>query len=174
MHDPAFPWRCQTVKFGPAGFSEGGPGVYDAATMRVNSKWSTIALAVTGFTALAAPAARAADATATGPGVTLNVSRVIGAEALSVSGSAPAARPVEAALYATYSRDLPTVLLSRRVIDTDASGKFTTTIPTAPAYFAGAILTVVVRPLPGGARTSASLPVAPPNVPAPPDTDPNR
>ena len=172
MHAQALPWRCQTVKFGATGFPYASPAGYDAATMRVNSKWSSIALTALSAALLIPQGARAADATAVGPEVSLTVTRAVGAQAVTVTGTAPAARPVEAALYATYSRDLPTVLLSRRVISTDASGKFTSTISTAPAYFRDAIVTVVVRPLPAGQATSASLLVTPPNVTAPPDNLP--
>jgi hypothetical protein len=172
MHAEPLPRRCHTVKFDPMVFSCDGRPAYDAATMRVNSKWSTIALAVMTATLVPQGAPAAEVITAKGPEVSMSVSRVIGAQAITVTGTAPAARPVEAALYATYSRDLPTVLLSRRVFVTDASGKFTNAISTAPAYFSGAILTVVVRSLPGGRPTSASLDVVPPNMPAPPDALP--
>ncbi|HEY0613663.1 MAG TPA: hypothetical protein VGC96_03440 [Candidatus Elarobacter sp.] len=131
------------------------------------ARFSTAFLAAT--TALIAPAfAQNAPVT----GVTITATRAVGSEAVRITGSAPAARPLEAALYATFSRDLPTVLLSRRILSTDAAGRYDTTLTTAPAYFRGAVLTVTVRALPDGGTAAATLPVAAPNVPAPPDDTP--
>jgi hypothetical protein len=79
---------------------------------------------------------------------------------------------LEAALYATYSQDLPTVLLSRRIVSTDANGRYDATVSIAPAFFRNAIVTVVVRALPDGAGARATIVVAAPNVPAPPDDIP--
>jgi hypothetical protein len=153
------------------GFSERGPGVYDAATMRVTTPLSIAFLAAA--VALLAPAgAPAADAPAATGGVTVTATRAVGAEAVTITGNAPAAQPLEAALYATFSRDLPTVLLSRRAVPTDALGRYNVTLPIASAFFRNAIVTVVVRSLPAGPSARTTLTVGAPNVSAPPDDIP--
>jgi len=101
--------------------------------------------------------------------ITVIATRVVGAEAVTITGNAPVAQPLEAALYATFSENLPTVLLSRRAVPTDAQGRYAATLPIAPAFFRNAILTVVVRALPAGPSGRATLTVGPPNVPAPAD-----
>jgi hypothetical protein len=122
--------------------------------------------------ALCAPVTAQTPSTAPVTGITVSVTRVVGAEAVRVTGTASPARPLEAAIYARFSQDLPTVFISRRIISTDAAGRYDTTLPTAPAYFRGAILTVTVRTIPDGAGTSTTVSVAAPNVPAPPDDTP--
>jgi hypothetical protein len=120
--------------------------------------------------ALIAPiGAPGADAPAAPSGVTVTATRVVGAEAVTITGTGPAARPLEAALYATFSRDIPDVLLSRRAVPTDAQGRYWATIPIASAFFRGAIVTVVVRSLPAGSSARATFQVGAPNVSAPPD-----
>lgn len=144
--------------------------MYDAAVMYAATRLSIAFLAAT--TALCAPVA-AQDASAPQvTGVTLSATRAVGSEAVRITGSAPAARPLEAALYATFSQELPTVLLSRRIVQSDAAGRYDATVTIAPAYFRNAIVTVAVRALPGGAPVSATVRVASPNVPAPPDDIP--
>jgi hypothetical protein len=153
------------------GFSGRGPGLYDAATMRVINPPSIALLAA--VSALFAPlGAHGADAPAAPGGVTVTAARVVGAEAVTITGSGPAAQPLEAALYATFSRDLPDVLLSRRTVPTDARGRYSTTVPVASAFFRGAIVTVVVRSLPAGPSARTTFPVGAPNVSAPPDDIP--
>lgn len=131
-------------------------------------KWSAITLIGTAA-ALFAPQGAGAQAAGGAPGVTLSLVPVIGREAVTVTGTAPAARPVEATVYATFSENLPTVLLSRRVIPTDATGHYTATLSHAPAYFRDALVTVVVRSIPSGASAEAQFPVYAPNVTTPPD-----
>jgi hypothetical protein len=121
------------------------------------------------FAPLGAPAA---DAPAAPGGVTVTATRVVGAEAVTITGTGPAAQPLEAALYATFSRDIPDVLLSRRAVPTDAQGHYLATVPIASAFFRGAILTVVVRSLPAGPSARTTLQVGAPNVSAPPDDIP--
>ncbi|HEV2741128.1 MAG TPA: hypothetical protein VGU66_21390 [Candidatus Elarobacter sp.] len=102
-------------------------------------------------------------------GVTVTVTRVVGAEAVTITGNGPAAQPLEASLYATFSRDIPDVLLSRRAVPTDARGHYSATLPIASAFFRGAVVTVVVRSLPAGPSARTTFPVGAPNVSAPPD-----
>ncbi len=101
--------------------------------------------------------------------LTVTATRLVGSEAVTVTGSAPPQQRLEAAMYARFSKDLPTVLLSRWYLSSDADGHYTTALPIAPAFFRHAILTVVVRSLPAGPSASADVTVRAPNVPAPPD-----
>jgi hypothetical protein len=135
----------------------------------------TTRLSIPLLAAMAALGAPVAAQNATAPpvtGITLTATRAVGSEAVHVTGTAPAARPLEAAMYARFSQDLPTVLLSRRIVSTDAAGRYDATLSIAPAYFRGAIVIVVVRAIPDGAGVSATTTVATPNVPAPPDNLP--
>jgi hypothetical protein len=144
--------------------------MYDAATMHVDTRFPIAFFAA--VAALCAPVTAQTPSTAPVTGITVSATRAVGAEAVRITGTAAATRPLEAAIYARFSQDLPTVLLSRRIISTDATGRYETTLPTAPAYFRGAILTIVVRTIPDGAGASATVSVAAPNVPAPPDDIP--
>ena len=142
--------------------------MYDAATMRVIHPPSIALLAA--VAALAAPiGASSADAPSAPSGVSVTATRVVGAEAVTITGNGPVAQPLEAALYATFSRDLPDVLLSRRAVPTDAQGHYSMTVPIASAFFRSAIVTVVVRSLPAGPSARATFLVGAPNVSAPPD-----
>lgn len=98
----------------------------------------------------------------------LSVTQVVGREAVHVTGSVPGAH-LQAVLYAKFSQDVPSVLLSRRPLATDANGNFSTTLPIAPAYFRGAIVTVVVQSSSAVPLAQGSVSVAAPNVPAPAD-----
>jgi hypothetical protein len=151
-------------------FSAVTSAVYDAATMQLHST-STFALIATAVAALCAPVgAQTADPAATR--ITLTATRAVGSEAVRITGSAPASRPLEASLYATYSRDLPTVLLSRRSISTDNAGRYDATLSIAPGFFRNAVLTVVVDAVPAGPSARTTVTVGAPNVPAPPDDIP--
>ncbi len=142
--------------------------MYDAATMRVIHPPSIALFAA--VSALIVPTgAPGADAPAARSGVTVTATRVVGAEAVTITGYGPVAQPLEAALYATFSRDLPDVLLSRRAVPTDAQGHYAATIPIASAFFRGAVVTVVVRSLPAGSSARTTFAVGAPNVSAPPD-----
>lgn len=161
--------RCgRTVNFFGMGFSARRRGVYDAATMRLCSPTPT-ALLGTALMLLVPLGARGADGNG---GITIVAKPAVGAQAVSIAGSAPAAQPVEAKLYARFSQDLPTVLLSRRTVSTDATGHYATTLSVAPAYFRNAIVTVVVQSMPAGPSARASITIAAPNAPAPPDDVP--
>jgi hypothetical protein len=153
------------------GFSGWGPGLYDASTMRVINPPSIAFLAAVSvlFAPLGAPGA---DAPATPGGVTVTATRVVGAESVIITGNGPVAQPLEASLYATFSRDLPDVLLSRRAVPTDAQGHYAATVPIASAFFRGAIVTIVVRSLPAGPSARTTVLVGAPNVSAPPDDIP--
>ncbi len=142
--------------------------MYHAATMQVITPLS-IAFLVAASTLIVPAGAPAADAPAAPSSVTVTATRAVGAEAVTITGNAPVAHPLEAVLYATFSRDLPTVLLSRRAVPTDAQGHYNVSLPIASAFFRNAIVTVVVRSLPAGPSARATIIVGAPNVPAPPD-----
>jgi hypothetical protein len=104
---------------------------------------------------------------AAGPSMSgINVSAVDGASAVHVWGSVPGTRQLQAVLYAKFSPDLPTVLLTRRPIRADANGAVDATIPFAPADFTGAIITVIVQTPAGVAVGSGSIVLGAPIVPA--------
>jgi hypothetical protein len=103
---------------------------------------------------------------------TLAVTQVVGSEALDVHGTAPPNEKVEATLYARFSRELPTTLLSRRTIAANADGRYATTLPIAPGFFRNAVITVVVRLPSSNAVATANVLVVAPNAPAPPDDIP--
>jgi hypothetical protein len=145
--------------------------VYDAATMHINTTPRTAFLALAASAALCAPVgAQTADTPAMR--ITLTATRAVGSEAVRITGSAPASRPLEASLYVTFSRDLPTVFLSRRAVSTDATGRYDATLPIAPAFFRNAIVTVVVDTVPAGPGARTTVTVGAPNVPVPPDDIP--
>lgn len=104
----------------------------------------------------------------------LDVKPVVGTESLSVAGSAPGATSVTVTLWATYSRNMPTVVLNRRTIRTNADGAFSSVVPIAPGHFEGAVVTVVVTAAPGGGTAIARYTVGIPNVTVPPDNLPNN
>jgi hypothetical protein len=139
--------------------------------MRLSSRRSIVLTAAAA--ALFAPLGTfSAQAQPAASPITLIATRTLGAEAVTITGNAPATQPLEAALYATFSENIPTVLLSRRAVTTDAQGRFNATLPIAPAFFRNAIVTVVLQSLPAGPSARASLTVAAPNLPAPPDAIP--
>jgi hypothetical protein len=144
--------------------------VYDAATMRL-SNWFQVALGAT-LAALIPIGTMAADVPASGSVAALNISAAVGTEAVRVSGTAPGAHQLQAVLYAKFSQDVPTVLLSRWPLMTDANGQFSTTLPIAPAYFRGAIITVVVQSPSAIPIAQGSVTLAAPNAPGPADALP--
>jgi hypothetical protein len=144
--------------------------VYDAATMHVSTRLTIPFLAA--MAALVAPVAAQNSSLPPATGITLSATRAVGTDTVRITGTAPTGRPLEAALYARFSQNLPTVLLSRRSVTTDAAGRYDATLPIAPAFFRGAIVTVLVRAMPDGAAASATMIVVAPNVPAPPDDIP--
>jgi hypothetical protein len=150
------------------GFRSTGWAVYDAPTMRLYNSPS-IALFSTALVLCMPHGAQSADVHTASPGITIAATNAVGAEAVTITGNAPPGQPVEAKLYARFSQDLPTVLLSRRPVPTDAGGHYNVTFPIAAAFFRNAIVTVVIQSLPAGPSARASIIVTAPNIPAPPD-----
>lgn len=168
--DRALTGRGQTVNSSGTVFSSVVRGVYDAATMQLHST-STFAFAAAAVLAICAPVGAQPSGNAVS-GITVTATRAVGTESVHITGTGPASRPLEASLYATFSRDLPTVLLSRRPVATDATGRYDATLPIAPGFFRNAIVTIVVDAVPAGAGARATITVGPPNNPAPPDDIP--
>lgn len=110
---------------------------------------------------------------ASAAGTTLNATPIAGSEAISVSGNAPPGSPVTITLLATFSRDIPTVVVSRHVVQPDASGNYQARIPVAAAYERGTLLQVFAASS-GGTSPAAQLIVGPPNggVVVPLETEP--
>lgn len=124
--------------------------------------------------AASSPLAQAPDST-TRPGgaITLFVTPIVGAEALAVSGTAPAGRAVQITLQATFSREIPDVVLSRQTVLPDGRGTFAATVPIAPGFFRGSVVTVIATTPPSGPSASARYTVGAPNVTVPPDNSPH-
>lgn len=127
-----------------------------------------------------APAAASASLVAQAPNpavppraITLAVKPVVGAEALAISGTAAAGNAVQLTLFATFSRDVPDVVLSRQTVLPDAGGAFAATMPIAPGFFREAVITVVATPS-TGPSASARVTVGAPNVTVPPDNAPRN
>lgn len=99
---------------------------------------------------------------ASAAGVTLNATPIAGSEAISVSGNAPPGSAVTITLLATFSQDIPTVVVSRHVVQPDASGNYQARIPVAAAYEGGTLLHVFATSA-GESSATAQLVVGPPN-----------
>ncbi len=107
--------------------------------------------------------AMAAPATFTGSIVLDTVHQMNGTYQLSVSGSAPAGAPVTVTETATFSREIPNVTLQVTHVAADSSGRFATTLPAAPGYLRGSIITVRASSQPGVAVASTQLVLKAPN-----------
>ena len=95
--------------------------------------------------------------------MTVSVAPAVGAEAVTVSGTAPAMAPVVVVLHATFSRDIPTVFVNRRDVYADADGHFTIVVPVGPDYWRGSILTVTASSSSATASAMAQTVVTLPN-----------
>lgn len=112
-----------------------------------------------------------APAVSAGP-VTVAAVGGLGAETLSVSGTAPKYAPVTISLYGTISRDLPTVFLTSHSTVAGSDGRYALTVPIDPDYFRGTLITVKAA-VPNGNFASAKYVVGAPNPDAvtPADSD---
>ena len=159
--------RLETLSSAPY-LRKGEMYVSDADSRRLDKVAGAPSVAVSG------PVAQAPNASARpGGAITLDVKPVVGSDALAISGTAPAGRAVQVTLYATYSRDIPDVLLSRQTLLPSPAGAFSATLPIAPGFFRGAVITVVATTPPSGPSASARYTVAAPNVTVPPDNLPH-
>jgi hypothetical protein len=133
--------------------------------MRFSNAYSISTVAV--LCALIPTGTRAADPPATRSAI--NVSAAARSDAVRVWGTISGAHQFQAVLYATFAPDVPIVLLSRQPLATDANGHFDATIPVAPAYFQGAIITVTVQTLAGVSVGGGSITIGAPSF-----TEPSR
>jgi hypothetical protein len=97
----------------------------------------------------------------------IDVSATAGPAAIRAVGTVAGAAPFRAAVYAAFAPEIPTVLLTRRVLKTDAGGHFDTTFPIAPAYFHGAIITVIVQTANGVVAGRGTTTIEDPTLAAP-------
>jgi copper amine oxidase-like protein len=104
----------------------------------------------------------ALDADAHGS-ITMEARQLQGAEAINVTGSAPAGVPVTITLLAVISSDIPTAVVSRNDVVADANGRFDAIIPIASAYERGTLLRVVATSSPGVASAQTQLVMEAPN-----------
>jgi len=83
--------------------------------------------------------------------------------------------PVVLVLHATISRDLPTVFVNRAEVTADADGHFVATVPIAPDFWRGSIVTVTATsPSTVSSATAQTVVVLPnPGVVLPADDVPN-
>jgi hypothetical protein len=100
----------------------------------------------------------------------INVSAAARPDAVRVSGTIAGAPQLQAVLYATFAPELPTVLVSRRPLKTDAGGHFDATISIAPAFFSGTIITVIVQTAAGALVGQSSITITDPPAAGPTPT----
>jgi hypothetical protein len=94
----------------------------------------------------------------------LALSQVPGKLDIAVSGKAPANLPISLTLYATFTTEIPDVVVSRNEVVSDADGSFKTEIPPSSAYYHGAILTVVASSVSGVASAKSKIVLKAPNL----------
>jgi hypothetical protein len=99
---------------------------------------------------------------ASGP-ITMDVRPQPGSEAVSVNGHAPSTAPVTITLLATFSYDVPTVVVSRQDVQPDVNGNFSAVVSIAPSYPRGTLLRVLATSVAGTTPASAQLVVGSPN-----------
>jgi hypothetical protein len=108
---------------------------------------------ITAFIGLGIASGTAGNACAQGEGTSLGpiaVARHAGAEAIDVSGTAPAGRALSITLVSTPNKDLPDVVISRTVVVPNANGAYAATLSIAPGFMRGSVITVIASPLTGG------------------------
>jgi hypothetical protein len=93
----------------------------------------------------------------------IDVAVTPGSAAVHISGTAAAGiAQLQAVVYATFAAELPIVLIRRTTLSTDAAGRFEATIPIAPAYFDGTLITVIVQTTTGVLVGRGSIKLADP------------
>jgi len=96
--------------------------------------------------------------------IVMNAVPLKGAEALLITGQAPPAAPVLITLLATFSPDIPNVLLSRNTLTAGPDGKFQAIVPIAPDYMRDTFIHVLATSVPGVVSASAQILVHAPNA----------
>jgi hypothetical protein len=95
--------------------------------------------------------------------IVLNATPLKGAEAVLVTGTAPAMAPVLITLLATLSSDVPNVVLSRHALTAGPDGNFQAIVPIAPDYMRDSFIHVLATSSPGVVSASTQLLVQAPN-----------
>lgn len=114
----------------------------------VFSRLPTVLLAFAALAFLQVPAFAA------GATITLQIHPHAGAESLDISGTAPAGSAIDLFLYGTVSTDLPIVRLNHLKAQAGPSGTFSITVPVAPNFIRGSVVTVEAT-TPDGAEAIA-------------------
>jgi hypothetical protein len=129
---------------------------------------------ITACVSLAIAFVAAGNARAQGEGTSLGpiaVARHAGAEAIDVSGTAPAGRALSITVISTPNKDLPDVVISRSLVVPNANGAYSATLSIAPAFMRGSVITVIASPLTGGPAVRVTYPVDWPVFSTPLDKD---
>jgi len=82
---------------------------------------------------------------------------------ITVSGKAPGNLPITLTLVGSFSEEIPDTVISRNEVVSDADGKFRMDISPAPAYYKGAVLTLVASSVPGVSTAKAQIVLKAPN-----------
>jgi hypothetical protein len=95
--------------------------------------------------------------------IALNVQPLKGAEAVLITGTAPAGAPVLITLLGTISSDIPNVLISRHDLTAGLDGKFQAVLPIGPDYYRNTFLRVLATSGPNVTSASAQILIGAPN-----------
>lgn len=95
--------------------------------------------------------------------LSMSVAHIEGTESLAILGNGPASVPVTLTVFASLSRDIPEVVLSRYDCATDAQGIFSATVSLAPNFMRDSIVTVRATSLDSVNPTQAQVLVGPPS-----------
>jgi uncharacterized lipoprotein YbaY len=104
----------------------------------------------------------AADAPQSGT-TALAVRAHAGSQSIDVTGSGPANGTVTVTVVSTISRDIPDVVLSRKLVKPNADGSFSAILPIAPGFTPGSIITVYAASSAGGPAMRAQYSPEAPN-----------
>lgn len=106
-----------------------------------------------------------AFANVTGSISNLTLAQVPGKSDITVAGKAPGNLPVTLTLYGSFSENIPDVTISRNEVVSNADGTFKMDVSPAPAYYHGAVLTLVASSVSGIASAKATIVLKSPNGP---------
>jgi hypothetical protein len=124
---------------------------------RVTQTFLIASLALSSAAAIASP-----NAAQWGRGpITVSAVQKPGAQALVVSGNAPANSPVQVSLYAQVSQDVPTIFLGSSDTVAASNGTYVTTATIVPDYDPGSIITVRVSSAAGSTASTTYIVGAP-------------
>ena len=103
------------------------------------------------------------SASATGSISGLTLVQAPGEQNITVSGKAPGNLPITLTLVGSFSQEIPDTVISRNEVVSDADGRFKLDISPAPAYYRGAILTLVASSVSGVSPAKAQIVLKAPN-----------